>query len=287
MALASAGAAVLASHWGVAIARANLPRGLTRVDNIAIDARVMFVSLVAAVACCLLFSIAPAWLAVKGDLGTALKSGGSVIVGSRKRDRLLRVFLVSDTALASALLIATALVVSSFLLVMATDLGFDRKDLMFLWFQQSLEGVEQSARPVTVAGLRTDLLDHVKAVPGVLHAAIVDGGTPLSGTRSGVRLVIPGYGETDSSQVDVLAVTADYFTTMGMQLLSGRSFQSSDGPGTALVAVVNDVFARRFLGGSAAAGQVLSYKFPPPGSNDRHRRPQGRSVGWAGGGDQA
>jgi predicted permease len=265
LALASAAAAVVLSFWGVGIATANLPPGLARVSEIAVDGRVLAASIGAAVLCAIVFSIAPAWLTARSDLLSFMKAGGGPVIGGHRGSRSLAAFLMADVAFVSVLLVATGLVVTSFIIITTTDLGFDRRNVMSLWYVRNINGVPEPDRPAAEASIRAELIARAKAVPGVVAAAITSGGAPLSGGRGGARLIVPGFGSTSGDDVDSRLVTPEYFHVMRMQLMRGRLFGTADVAGAPPVMVITDAAARRFFPNRDPIGQVVTYPFPPPG----------------------
>ncbi len=115
LALAAGAAAVIVSLWGVTLATSSLPPGLlTRVSTIALDRRVLLVSIAVASLCGIVFAGAPAWLTARTDLIAVMKASGGAIIGGRRINRSLAAFLVAEVAVVCSLLVATALVVSSF-----------------------------------------------------------------------------------------------------------------------------------------------------------------------------
>jgi putative ABC transport system permease protein len=263
LALASGAAAVVLSFWGVAIAKASLPPGLTRVSTIAVDSRVLATSMAIAVLCGLVFASAPALFAARSDLATAMKTSSGQLIGGRRRDRALNAFLVADIAIVYVLLIATTLIVASFRQITTADLGFDRENLVAISFVHPLKGVNKSELPVSVALFRAHLLQRAKSVRGVTGAAITNVSSPLSGSEVRYSIGIPGYGEMKLDEAPLTyAVTPDYFRVMGMQLVRGRWFQDADRAGAPLVMIINDVVARRYFPGRDPIGQVVTFRGP-------------------------
>jgi putative ABC transport system permease protein len=265
LALMAGVAATALALWGLEAAKASLPPGLTRVQDVAVDGRVLVAGLMAAIVSGLAVASAPAWLTARSDLFSLMKAGGSGLIGGGRRDRPLGAFLVVNIAFVTVLLVATALVVTSFRLITTADLGFERRNVMSIWYQRSVEGVAERDHPAVVAAVRAELLQRAQSVPGVVAAAISNTGSPLSGSRLGQGIIIPGFGPTSGSEVAGRAVSADYFRVMGMELLRGRLFDKSDGLGAPPVMVINDVAARRYFGDRDPVGEVITHPFPPPG----------------------
>jgi predicted permease len=263
LALTSAAAALLLSQWGVKLLAGSLPPGaLTRVTAITVDARVMAVCIAAALLSALVFSSAPAWLATRTDLIGIMRSGAPTT--SNRRYRALSGFVVAQITVVCVLLVATALVVTSFILVTTADLGFDRRNLMTVTYQRQLDGTLEADRPNINRTIRDELLRRVRAVPGVTGAAIAtNSSAPLQGSFSRYSLTIPGIGEVKGADAfETRFVTPDYFSVMGMELLEGRLIGSGDRSGAQAVMLINDVAARKFFPNGDAISQVVTFRGP-------------------------
>lgn len=261
LALASAAAGLCLSFWGIEIVKSSLPPGLTRVSTIAIGGRVMFASMVAAALCGLLCASAPAWMASRTDLLHTMKAGGGSVIGGRRRDRSLSAFLVADVAFVCLLLVATSLVVTTFILVSTADLGFDRRNVMMFGYERLLNEVARKDRPHAAAALRAELMERASSVPGVASVAISMNDGLLSGGSVRYSLIIPGIGETKRDDwLETNMVTPGYFHTMGMEVIRGRPFEASDGSGAPRVMLINDVAARRFFPDRDPVGQIVTFQ---------------------------
>jgi predicted permease len=214
--------------------------------------------------CGLVFSSAPAWLAGRNDLVALMKTGGGAVIGGRRRNRLLSVFLAADVAFVCVLLVATALVITSFILVTTADLGFDPRNVMTFPYERALQEVNEADRSAAAAVLRTELLTRARSVPGVISVAIAtNASTPLSGGSVRYSIGIPGFGQTTREDwLETRMVTTDYFRVLGMQLIRGRMFEPSDGAGAPNVMLINDVAARRFFPGRDPIGEVVAFRGP-------------------------
>jgi putative ABC transport system permease protein len=263
LSVSSGAVALLISAWGVFFAKANLPNGLSRVSTIAVDLRVLIVSLAASVVCGVCFSGIPAWAAAEGNLAAALNAGGRHLAGGRRRDRALNTFLVADIGFVTVLLIASALIVSSFWRVTAIDLGFNPARLMYVSYEHRLGAVKEAEVAATMASFYTDVLQRVASVPGVTAAAMTDSGIPLAGGGGHKSIKVPGFEETPLRDSPApYFVTPDYFRVMDMQLVRGRWLLGSDGVGAPQVMVINDVMAHRYFRGVNPIGQVVIYDGP-------------------------
>jgi putative ABC transport system permease protein len=259
----SGAVALLISAWGVLFAKANLPTGLSRASTIALDLRVLTVSLAVSLVCGVCFSGIPAWAAAGGNLAAALNAGGRHLVGGRRRDRALNTFLVADIAFVSVLLIAAALIVTSFWRVTAMDLGFNPARIMVVGYERRFGAVSKEAEAAATVTFGTDLLQRVASVPGVTAVAMTDSGIPLEGGGGHKSIKVPGFDETPLRDSPLnYFVTPDYFRVMDMQLVRGRWLLESDGAGSPQVMVINDVMADRYFRGVNPIGQVVTYDGP-------------------------
>jgi predicted permease len=185
-------------------------------------------------------------------------------VGGRSRDRSLSAILVANVTFVAFLLVATTLVVATFIVITTADLGFDRKNVMVVSYQRSLQGVSDANRPAAVSTLRKNLLERVKLVPGVTGAAIeMNSGGRLGGGTVTYSLTIPGFGETAREDwPETNMITPEYFDVMNIRLIRGRLFEASDTAGTPQVIVINETAARKFFPGRDPLGQVVSFRQP-------------------------
>lgn len=261
--VAAGAAGITLAYAGVDLASSMLPEGLARASTIGLDARVLVVSISVVLLCGLAFASAPVWLASRIDLFAATRSSSGAVIGGRRRTRSLGAFLVAEMAFVSALLVATTLVVTTFVLITTADLGFDRRNLMAFGVQKSFETVPKPGRAASGATFRADLLQRVRAIPGVTGAALIRSGVPLAGGSSSSYLFsIPGRNDGKTATIATREVTPEYFSTMNFRLVRGRWFEPSDGPGAPRVVVINDTAAARYFAGRDPVGQAVNSRGP-------------------------
>jgi predicted permease len=261
LSLAAVATALLLSYWALDVVAANLPPGLPRADTIAVNGRVFAAAAMAAIACGVVCATAPIWLARSTPVVDVLKAGGTAVLGGTRRNRVLAGLLAGDVALVTVLLVAATLVVSTFVFLTRKDLGFDRQNVATIYILQPLGDVQPADQFAAGAAVSADLIDRASSVPGVSDAAIVVGNSVLDLNELRESLDIPGY-ET-SSVADRFYrrhVSKDYFRTMGIGLVRGRLFESSDGPGSQPVMLLNETAARRFFAGRDPLGVEALYR---------------------------
>jgi hypothetical protein len=104
-----------------------------------------------------------------------------------------------------------------------------------------------------------DLVQHLLRVPGV-EAVSASTYTPLSGLIQLTKVQVPGFVPTDIRDVhaSVNHVSPSFFEVFGTPLVSGRPFDDRDHTGAPAVAIVNQAFARRYLGGRNPVGERVT-----------------------------
>jgi predicted permease len=202
--------------------------------------------------CGLLFGIAPALQAARIDPQTAIRSG----VTSAGRSAIRNVLMGAEVALALLVLLAAAMFVRSFADARDTDPGFRREGVL-------LAAYDFTGRSVTTPEVRDftrRLLEGLRALPGVESAAIA-GAVPLDIHGLPMRaFTLQGRPRRDGDDEQALTntVTPGYFRTMGITMLQGTDFADLGDAAQPAQAVVNEEFARRFVGEGETVGRRVN-----------------------------
>ncbi|MEW9572157.1 ADOP family duplicated permease [Rhodanobacter sp. Si-c] len=185
-----------------------------------------------------------------------LREGGRNGIG-RHGGLLGKVLVVVQVTLATTLLCGAGLFLHALRDAAQTPLGFSMQGV--LTFELAPIKADYPDVP-SVQQLSQRLLDRLRAIPGVVDVAA---GTNLPvGDQLNMPMRAPG-GEADS--VEYRGVSPGYFAAFGIPLRSGRGFEQTDGAGSAAVAVVNQAYARAYLGGNAL-GKTLEMAFGTAGN---------------------
>lgn len=173
-------------------------------------------------------------------------------MGSRKKHRLQRILVGAETAVALALLVASGLLVNSFLRMQRVDPGFDMENALTLRLTLPWEEYDTESIMVFFRELR----ENVEGLPGVQTAAVTSQYPPIVFSNSPFMVE----GDTDPTQETLptayLTLTSPgYFEAMGIPLLVGRTLTEGDRVGAPEVAVVNQAAARRHFGGENPVGK--------------------------------
>ena len=246
---------------GVLLARAVLdvlvrsyPASLPRIEGVAIDLRVMLASFAVCVICGVLFGLASVIRPHSDMIAESLKPS---MRGSRGmiRHHARRVFVIAETALAVIVVVGAGLLLRTVHNLKAVDAGFDRSRL--LTFSISLP-------PATGLLDRVHayqrLLNGLRGVPGVQFATGMTG-LPLESPLSSYQTEIDNNTATSGPPIPSInyyqRVMSGFFETMGIPILQGRGFQSTDNVSGGIVAVVNEKLASAYWKGRNPIGQRL------------------------------
>jgi len=216
--------------------------------NLTADWRVFSFAGGLAVVTCLLFGVAPAIRATRLEPGAVLKGGGRGMTAGRERFSLRRALLVVQVSL-SLVLVAGALLFSRSLgNLLTVDTGFRQDGVLIATVVFQRLNLPQQRNPA----YKNELLDRIRAIPGVESAAI--GMTPLRGS-GGVNIWMDGTDRQQARGSSVSRVGTDYFKTLQIPLLAGRDFDARDQIGAPNVVIVNEAFAQRYLNGESPIGR--------------------------------
>ena len=244
LALLAGVASVLIAAWGIRGLVAVAPAGLPRIADVHVDMRVLLFASSVSLLTSVVFGLAPALQASRGDLNEVIKQSGRTITGGGS-GRLRASLIVFETGAAVVLVIGAGLLIRSFAALNAVDLGFRAERLLVA--DTAVPFANYAAAPQAVRFYRA-LLPDLAAIPGVEAVSAVMG-VPTR-TRSNGGYAIEG-GPTfeqmgmRSPQAIFTVNTPGYFATLGVPVLKGRDFTDADGPDAPLVTVINEALVRQ------------------------------------------
>ena len=218
--------------------------------NIHADWRVLLYTFALSVGAGLLFGIAPAWAASHPILSSALKGEGGLAQPGR-RWSLRSALIVAQVAMSVVLLCATGLFLRSMQHASGIDIGFRSRGVLITSVDPRVNGYTAAQ---TVQFLK-QLRERVAGLPGV-SAVVCTDLVPLSdgGRADGFRIAGQPWPASEPPIVDLYMATRGYFDVMGIPRLEGRDF-GNESPSGPKVAIVNEEFVAKVLGGREAVGQ--------------------------------
>ena len=253
---------LLLARWGVKLIIAISPNSIPRSREIDLDIRVLAFTIGVSLLTGIVFGLVPALQASKPDLNETLKDAGRGSTGSR---HLLRGGLVvSEVALTMVLLIGAGLMLRSFYHLKQVDPGFNYDRM--LTFNVLLPQKKYPEDPQRIS-FYEQLSERLRGLPGVQSVAL-SSGLPLGNNGWQMQFDIEGRPPSEPGKspiTEACTTSPDYFQTMGIKLLKGRTFTEHDIKETSRVAIIDEEFARRYFPNEEPIGRHIQ-----PGGYDPH-----------------
>jgi macrolide transport system ATP-binding/permease protein len=212
----------------------------------------------------LVFGLAPALQSTRVDVMPVLKESRGADRRPRMRYRFLRftlshVLVVSQIALSLLMLVGAGLFVRTLQNLQSIQLGFNREDLL-LFHMNARQAGHKDPEIIT---FYSDLQQRFGAIPGVRFASMMH--YPMIGQGSYFSPVVPiGKQPAPGDTTHILMTGPGFFTAMQIPLLAGREIDERDRPGSAPVAIVNEVFAKANFGDGNPLGQRVEIQDRKP-----------------------
>ena len=254
LAFAGGGIGLLVASLFNHLCIAFIPRMATFDPDLRLDAPVFGFTLLLSMVTSVLFGLTPALQVSKLNFVPALKDEFGIGALHTRTINLRSALVIGQVAISLPLLICAGLFIRSLQKEQAIDLGFKTENRLVLWLSLKVVGYDQKN------GLKflQQLLDRVRAVPGVLSASVARD-IPSSGSVSGRdsrNSAIPSAGIPifECSNNDV---GAQFFHTMGISVIRGREFTAQDSDRGNNVVVITESFARLYWPGEDPLGKQL------------------------------
>ena len=263
LALIGGVAGLLVAAWGLDVVKALVPNGtLPRIDEVAVDGRVLAFTIVVSLVTGLVFGAVPAFRSGTTDIVGALKATSTT---HTRASRPLRLLVAGQVALAFVLVAGAGLLFMSFHRLTSVEPGFRTDHVLTL----DVALPEQSYP--TLAEMRAfsaSVIERLHHTPGILAAGAVNA-LPLGGSGVAGDFVAEGVADRQALFASKAAVSPDYFRTMGIPLRRGRDFTDQDRAGGADAVIVTEGLARRLWPGRDPIGRRLKLGF---GDDDKDWR---------------
>jgi putative ABC transport system permease protein len=246
---------LLLAYGGVKLLVALTPSEVPRLHEIGLHVPVFIWTLTISIVTGVLFGLAPAVQASKPDLNTALKESSGRNPGTFQGSGLRNVLVVSEVAVALLLLVGAGLMTKSFIRLQQVDPGFEATNLLSM----NIALPTSKYRPQQTNIFYDQLIERLKNLPGVKSVAGIDV-LPLSNSNVSSRFLIEGapfVPLADRPYAGLRVVTPDYFQTMSIPNLKGRSFTEQDRENTPRVIIVNEALASRYWPNEDPIGKRL------------------------------
>lgn len=196
-------------------------------------------------------ALLPALQATRMSLVPALKREEPFYIVRRFTAR--GVLLTGQVMVSTILLVTAILFVRNLVRTQVTSPGFEVNHALVAQI-----GFVQGQREADHAAFLQAAADRVRSLPGVAGVAVA-GSVPLTvyaGSSNGLTARVDGGAQTRHVEFSREVIGPGYFSAMGIRLLGGREFTTTDAAGTPPVAIVNEAFARRYLGNGPLGQRV-------------------------------
>lgn len=259
LAVIGGGLGLLVAVWGTRALMAIGPPSLASLRDVGVNIPVLLFTLAVALLTGIVFGLVPAFEALRFNFNDSLKEGGKNIGGSVGSQRFRNAFVVTQVSLALLLLVGAGLLLKSFNRLQSVDPGFNPRNLLTLRVSLPLQKYGSDEKAV---GFFKNLLDEVRAIPGVEAAGAIDT-LPFTAQHSGTLLEIEGEPKRPAGQelgTGVAVTDPHYFEAMQIPLKRGRLYTEQEGMEMRHVVVVNEEFARtNFPGQDPIGKRVVIY----------------------------
>ncbi|HKE46987.1 MAG TPA: FtsX-like permease family protein, partial [Rhodanobacteraceae bacterium] len=259
LSLAGGAVGVALAYAGVALIRKLGLGGLADAFTISIDPSVLLFAFALAVVTGLLFGSVPALALTHGRATEALKEGGRGNGPGPAARAMRNTLVVVQMAAAVSLLGVAGLLIRSFVHVQEQSPGFSSENVLSATIDLPTHRYKDDT---AMAQFYERLLGEVRALPGVVSAGLVNN-MPFSGNNGSGSYLLEGIdpkGGITPHGYDQI-VDEDFFRTMQIPLLQGRTFAGSDVAGGEPVAIIDEILARKYFPGRDAIGKRISHDF--------------------------
>src|SRR5713226_2609010 len=248
------------ASFGIALMEKFLADQLPSSVEITLDAQVLAFTLFLALFAGILAGLLPAVRFTRTDVYEALKQGQSRGSSDSSGNKTRGLLVVSEVALSLVLLVGAGLMLRTLLQLSSVRPGFDPNNV--LTAALPVPGTRFST-PAAEARFCGQLLEQLRATPGVLSAALIDS-LPLDGGGSHQPIGVEGQPivpMADQPEIDVRVISPGYLSTMRIPLLRGRDLNDADVVGRPPVVLVSESVARRFWPNDNPIGKHITLTF--------------------------
>ncbi len=271
LALAGGALGVLLAQWGVAALLAIAPANLAPSEHVSVNLPVLLFALTMAVGVALSLGFFAAWRAASGNTEQALTERGQGYLGTVQGHRLGRVVAAGQLAITLVLLVGAGLLSRSLLRVLSIDPGFRTDHILTM--DLALPPVDKDAEKVQRVALLNNLFTQLRVLPGVDEVGGINE-LPLGSDLADGIFVVMNPGEalpkmtqleklfqdsTRNGSADFAVASEGYFHALGIPLLRGRMFNTSDTMDSPHVALISQTLARERWPNQDPIGQTVEF----------------------------
>ncbi len=232
------------AYWTLAVFNASPQLIALGLPPVSIDITTAIFAAVFVALTGLLFGLAPSISATGVRIQSVLQQQTRSMSSGTAMRRFRQALLVGQVAFSLTLLVGAGLLAKSYYQILATDSGFDTRQLI---------SVGWNATPVMEPD---EMLQRLRSLPGV-DAVALSQGAPGTSTIGGFDFTIDG-GDGEHLHSQTLSVTPEYFDVLGVPLTVGRLFRPTDHKISPMPVVANRTFVREIFGGENPIGRQFT-----------------------------
>ena len=231
------------------------PADIPRLENVSLDGRTLVFATIVSIVTGIVFGVAPALLAWRGDAQDSLKEHNRGAIGGQGT-RLRAALTAAEVAFALMLLVGAGLMLRSFSSLLSTDMGFHPEGVTV--FHVSLSG-DRYPTDADRNGVLSRIVARLGGLPGVTSAGASTSLPPARMQRTNGFVIEGDAPPKPGHEPEAIFVptTPRFFESIGIPLLAGRSFADADGPGSPRVMIISRELARRHFGGRDPLGRRI------------------------------
>ena len=253
--LATGGAALgtLLAWGGLKSLVALMPQNIIPAEAvIRLNLPVLLFTLGVAALTALVFGLVPALKAARKDLNEPLRDSGKGVSGGFRHGRLRDAVVVLEVGLSLTLLVAAGLLTRSFVALRDVKLGLQPDHVLVARLPLPVERYKTADQ---VMGFYRPLLQRLKALPGVVEATETSTLPPYGGIPSDIE--IPGKTHAEKWNAMFQLVSEGYFPVLKIRFVDGRGFTEAEVNGARKLAIVNQMFVKKYLGNENPIGRQV------------------------------
>ena len=213
-------------------------------------ASVASATILVAFASALLFGLVPALHAARADASLALREADRTTTGGRQRARTRAALVLAEIALTSILLVSAGLLLNSLVRLQHVDPGFHPEQVTLISMPLPQSRYPNGKRQAAFYGRMLEAMQRRREIQSaaILFPSPMEGRN-AQGTGQFTIDGQPSMKRADRPFTAIASMSGDYFRTLGIPLIKGRTFTEKDGDAGPPVAIVNATLARRVLPG--------------------------------------
>lgn len=248
---------LLLAYWGL-YALLKIPQNFVQVSEAKLETRVLLFALGVSLVTGWLFGLVPALQLARPQLQSFLKEGGRGSGEGARWNRVRSGFVVAQVALSLLLLVNAGLLIRSFDKLLRVNVGFKPERLLSLEYRLPRNKYKE---PAAQWNFHRQVVEKIQEIPGVQSASLVRG-LPFSGNGGTTAITLPDREAPPKGQEpEVLFNTAmpNYFETIGIPLLKGRTFGNEDQLNSPGVVIINQFMAQKYWPNQDPLGKQIKF----------------------------